>query len=133
MRRTSFAILVLLATALPAQPDERGALTGKWTGKSICTSARPACHDEEALYRITPTDDQAVVSMSMAKVVDGKEVVMGVLPFHVDAKNHLLTAEFQQRDIRALWTFSWSGAHMTGTLKLLPKDDVIRNIDLKKE
>ena len=135
MRATRLTILTLLATiaVLPVRPQERENLSGTWTGKSTCTDVRPACHDEVALYRIKPTGDENIVSMSMAKVVDGKEIVMGVLPFRVDSKNRVLTAEFQQRDIHALWTFAWSGSHMTGTLKLLPAGEVVRNIDLKKE
>jgi len=57
---------------------------------------------------------------------------MGVLPFHVDYERRLLTSEFSRGDIHALWTFEWSGTRMTGTLKLLPKGEVVRNIALEK-
>lgn len=130
VRRIVLVILCCAATSLAAA--ERDALTGAWEGRSVCTNVRPACRDEIALYRITPADEPDVVNMSMAKVVDGKEEVMGVLRFHVDSDRRQLSSEFERNGLHGVWTFSWSGRRMTGTLKLLPGGEVVRNIDLKK-
>ena len=118
---------MILAAAMLAQ-----AIIGAWTGTSKCTDVRPACHDEIALYRITQAGKN-MVNMSMAKVVDGKELVMGDLLYTVDNEHQVLTSEMKRGDLHTLWTFHWSGDHMTGTLQTLPDKQVIRNIDLHKQ
>src|SRR5437763_10671 len=83
----SFTVITffLVSSVLAAAPEQRAALHGVWTGSSSCTNVRPACNDEKALYRISskPGGDN-LVDISAGKVVDGKEVVMGVIPFHAD-------------------------------------------------
>ncbi len=132
MKRLLTAV-VLSSVVLLGASDPRNAIVGTWTGSSICTNVRPACHDEIALYRATPGDAANVVNMSMAKVVDGKEVVMGVSPFRVDFDHRVMTWEFERNGLRGLWTLSWSGAQMAGTLKQLPGGEVIRNIRVTKQ
>ena len=117
---------MILAAAILAQT-----ILGTWTGTSKCTNVRPACHDEVALYRIAPAA-KSRVNMSMAKIVDGKEVVMGTLVYNVDSERQLLTSEFKSGDMHFLWTFHWEGTHMTGTLQQLPKKQIIRNITLER-
>jgi len=139
MRITGRLVLLLsCAVALVAvaaeRDDRRSPILGVWTGSSLCTDVRPACHDEEALYRILPSDDRDnPVRISMAKVVDGKEVVMGILPFHVDFEHRTLSSEFRQGPNHGIWSFAWTGKELTGTLKLLPNGDVIRNVKLHKQ
>lgn len=138
MRRANIAISVigfLAASVLSAAtPEQRAALDGVWTGTSICTDVRPACNDEKAIYRVSskPGGDD-LVEVSMGKVVDGKEEVMGVLTYHADYQRRIITSEFVNRGSRLLWTFTWEGKRMTGTLKQLPGGEVIRNIDLSKQ
>ena len=135
MRILSTALLLIgIASPGACQTTNHDALIGAWAGESICTKLRPACHDEHALYRIASTpNDESTLQMSMAKVVDGQEIVMGVLPFHVDDKRRVLSSEFSSGELHHLWTFEWSGSHMTGTLATLPKKEIVRNIDLRKQ
>jgi hypothetical protein len=128
-------IMLFIAPSLSAAtPEQRAALGGVWAGTSICTNVRPACNDEKALYRITSkAGSDNLVEVSAGKIVDGKEVVMGVTSFHADYQQQTITAEFANRGERLLWSFTWKGKRMTGTLKQLPSGDVIRNIDLHKQ
>jgi hypothetical protein len=129
-----FLCFLALTAAAPERDDRRAPLLGVWTGSSLCTDVRPACHDEQALYRILPSDDRdAPVRMSMAKVVNGKEVVMGTLPFSVDFVHQTLSSEYKQGPNHILWSFAWTGKELTGTLKLLPNGEVVRNIKLHKQ
>ncbi len=88
--------VVLLALALVAglasrpAADPREPLVGVWTGDSICTPVRPACRDEKAAYHIALADRADAISMTMNKVVDGKEETMGTLIFEVDARARTL-------------------------------------------
>ncbi|MBV9147402.1 MAG: hypothetical protein JO065_15925 [Acidobacteria bacterium] len=82
MRRwQSIAIITaVLAIEMAAQDAKRteASVLGAWRGQSICAVKESACHDEEALYRISATaqsDDQVTVSGN--KIVDGKEINMG--------------------------------------------------------
>jgi len=131
---TLITLMCAAATSILAStPDQRATLVGVWAGNSACTNVRSSCHDEKALYRIAVGPDDDRVEVTLAKLVDGKEVVMAVLPFRVDYQGRVLSANFAQGSIHALWYFSWEGTHMRGTLKILPSGDIIRNITLQKQ
>jgi hypothetical protein len=70
----------------------------------------------------------------MNKVVDGEEVEMGgTLDYSVDYATRTLTYEMAMRDgTRGVWSFTWSGTRMVGTLIQLPGGEVVRNITLDK-
>jgi hypothetical protein len=114
-------------------PEALLALIGLWTGDSTCTAVRPACNNEKAAYHIARGDRPDSISMTMNKIVDGKEVEMGTLVYTVDAAKHTLRADNDQSAVRSVWEFTWSGSEMRGTAKQLPSGDVIRNITLKKQ
>jgi hypothetical protein len=120
--------LILAATLI----DPRMALVGTWTGESLCTPVRAACHDEHAVYHIVLSKDPSEVKMTMNKLVDGKEVVMGTLDYQVDADATHLSCEFTYGDVHGLWSFTRSGDEMRGTLTVPPHEAVIRNIRLAK-
>lgn len=127
MKRTlAFAALLFLAVADPRQP-----VLGRWTGTSICTGVRPACHDEKASYWMKAGKATDVVTIDAGKIVDGKEELMGTLDFHVDFAAHTLTCISENGGSRMTWSFTWSGTEMTGTLTS-SGGQVIRNIRLKK-
>jgi hypothetical protein len=109
------------------------ALAGDWTGTSLCTDlkALPACHDETVVYHITKLAENKV-HVAADKIVDGKPQNMG--EFDMDVAGNRLTHEMTNgRGERALWDFTVDGDHMTGTLKLLPGNEVVRKIDVKRK
>ena len=53
--------------------------------------------------------------------------------FDMTQNGSRLTYEMTNRQGRALWDFTIDGDRITGTLKLLPKGDVVRKIDVKKK
>jgi hypothetical protein len=110
-------------------------LFGTWRGTSLCTPVRPACNNEIAVYHIAASPKSDTVAMTMNKVVDGKEVEMGgTLDYDVDTTTRTLTHEIESRDgTRGMFTFTWSGNNMTGTLIQLPGREVVRNIKLAKD
>jgi len=127
MKRT----IVLTALFLLAAADPREPLIGHWTGTSICTGVRAVCHDETASYWMRAGKTPDVVTVDFCKIVDGKDVLMGTSDCHVDFAAHTLTTVTEASDGRMLWSFTWSGTEMTGTLKS-PSGQVIRNIRLTK-
>jgi hypothetical protein len=72
------------------------ALTGDWTGTSLCTDlkAAPACHDETVVYHITEPRENAVHIVA-DKIVDGKPEYMGDLDFTRNGSR--LTCEMTNR------------------------------------
>src|SRR3954447_8811384 len=87
MKRT----LALTALLFLAAADRRAPLLGHWTGTSTCTAVRPACHDEIASYYIKPGPSADVVTVDGGKIVDGKDVSMGLIDFYADFATHVLT------------------------------------------
>jgi len=118
--------LLFLAAADPRQP-----LVGHWTGTSLCTPVRPACHDEKASYWMTAGKAPDIVTIDAGKLVNGKDESMGILDFHADFAAHTLTNVMEGGGERWIWSFTWSGTEMTGTLKS-EAGQVIRNIRLTK-
>ena len=127
MKQTlALTALLFLAAADPRQP-----LIGHWMGTSVCTSVRPACHDETASYRMKAGKKPDIVTIDAGKIVDGKDELMGTLDFQVDFAAHTLTSVMENNG-RGRWRFTWSGTVMTGTLNS-PEGQVIRNIRLTKK
>jgi hypothetical protein len=126
------ALVFVAGLAFRPAADPREPLVGLWTRDSICTPVRPACRDEKAAYHIAPVDRADAISMTMNKVVDGKEETMGTLIFEVDAGARALRSTTDQNGLHIVWEFTWSGSWMRGTAKQLPAGDVIRNITLMK-
>ena len=125
MKQTvALAALLFLAAADPRQP-----LIGHWTGTSICTDVRSACHDEIASYWVKAGTKPDIVTIDARKVVDGKDEPMGAFDFQVDFAAHTLTSVMANG---GTWHFSWTGTAMTGTLKQ-PDGQVVRNIRLTKK
>jgi len=129
------AFLLLFALSVSAE-DVRDEIAGRWVGDSICTGVRPACKNEIASYRISRNEkDPSRVTISMNKMVNGEEEVMGVTEFVIDAAKRTLTAETmnKKRTVHIVWRLEWEGTQMKGTASQLPDGQVIRNISLKKE
>ena len=128
MKKTlALSALLFLAAADPRQP-----LFGHWTGTSICTGVRAACHDETASYWVKSGKSPDVVTIDMDKIVDGKDELMGTTDFHIDFATHALTGTTESHGEHYAWTFAWSGTVMTGTLKS-PAGQVIRNVRVVKQ
>jgi hypothetical protein len=124
--RTTIALTALLFLAAA---DPRQAVLGHWTGTSICTAVRPACHDETASYWIKPGPSSDVVTIDACKVINGKDESMGLIDFHVDLATHVLSGVIGNNNPA---TLTWSGDTMTGTFKQ-PDGQIVRNIRLKKQ
>jgi hypothetical protein len=124
--RTTLALtaLLFLAAADPRQP-----LLGHWTGTSICTAVRPACHNETASYYIKPGPSEDMVTIDACKVVNGKDESMGTIDFHVDFATRVLSGFVGSNNPA---TFTWSGDTITGTFKQ-PDGQVIRNVRITKQ
>jgi hypothetical protein len=137
--RSRKVLLALIGASFLAAPsglaeDFRSELVGRWVGESKCTAVRPACHDEVASYRISVKDnEESTVAVSFNKMVNGEEIVMGVLDLEVGRSERVLWAEYNQGDLHMLWRFEWKGMEMTGTLTEPPGGPVIRNIKLNKQ
>jgi hypothetical protein len=126
--RITFALTALLFLAAA---ERRQPLLGHWTGTSIRTAVRPACHDEIASYYIKPGPSKDVVTIDAGKIVDGKHEWMGTTDFHVDFATHVLTGFVEMNNQRFPITFSWSGDTITGTYKQ-PDGQVVRNVRITK-
>jgi hypothetical protein len=133
MRTVSSLLIVLFLAFTTAAADARDALLGRWDGTSICTAARAACRDETVVYHVTPGPKANVVTMAMNKVVDEREVEIGVLDFQVDFAAHRMTADYDSGRVATRWTFSWNGEEMRGTAVLLPSGAVGRNIVVRRQ
>jgi hypothetical protein len=134
-RLALFTILIaatLTARAAATSKDRRDVLLGTWQGTSICTGARAACHDETAVYHVTAASAPNVVTMAMNKVVDHREVEMGILDYTVDFDAHTLVGDVDNPSLPSRWTFTWTETELKGIAVLLPSGTKIRDILLHR-
>ena len=117
-----------------AARDAGSDLVGNWIGESICVGNRPACHDEQVIYRITKAPDASGnVTITADKIVNGKPELMGVLDFKYDSEKRTLVCDFTRGDTHGLWEFTVNGNTMEGTLMVLPDKTLVRRVKVKKE
>jgi hypothetical protein len=133
LSRASAAALVVLICAGAAPTNARaaedtGALSGDWSGTSICLANHDTCRDEKALYHLTGPNDRNVVKVVGSKIVDGREIVMGPpLDFIYDPDKKTLVSDTPV----GVFRFSVDGTKMEGTLTLASRV-LYRRISLKK-
>lgn len=108
-------VVALLSIALPAVAGaDATALVGTWRGESRCTVKPSACHDEVIVYHVVKAARPDTVTITGNKVVDGKEVTMGVFDCTWDAPNKTLSCPIP----RGVFAYHVEGKTMRGTLTL---------------
>jgi hypothetical protein len=102
---------------------------GVWRGDSLCTTAAPACKNENVVYYIESVADKpASMFIRADKIVDGKAITMGTSQWEYDQAKQTLSWRVDQR----LWLLTISGKRIEGTLTL-PGNIIFRRMSLKKD
>ena len=96
-----------------AQEGASGPL-GVWRGNSSCLVRPSACNDENVVYRITRAPSRDSVAFDARKIVNGKEVEMGVLRCRVASPGTQITCAIPN----GVWHFSIRGDSLVGELRL---------------
>ncbi len=105
-------------------------IAGVWRGTSDCVVANSPCHDEINVYRFTEVASKpGTFQGSAAKLVDGKEVVMGSSGWTYDSAKHTLETQLPNG---STVRFVVDAAKMEGNLLLTDKS-TYRRIHLKKD
>jgi hypothetical protein len=128
---------LVLASGANGQTAEHGPeeLLGAWRGTSTCTDrvAAPACHDETVVYEFTMGSQPGVVRWVADKVVNGQRQNMRELDLTFDTTEGCWKAEFSSPRIKSVWRLSVSGDAMSGSARLLPGNETVRKVDLRKD
>ncbi len=134
------SILATLLISTPFSPrgagsDDKGAqLVGNRAGESICVGYRPACHDEQVIFRIAnPPEAKGKVTINADKVIDGKPEEMWVLDFTYDPVKQTLVNEFTRGSTHGLWELTVKRDTIEGTLATFPDKTIGRRVKVKKE
>ena len=144
MKRILSTVFVL-AFALSAPPKSVGptnsilakttprSVIGSWRGDSTCVGDRPACKNEDVVYRFEAiAGEPGVVLLFADKIIEGKREVMGMLKFQYDEAKGTLSGEFSRGQTHGLWEFKIDGDTMEGTLVLLPDKMLGRRVKVKR-
>ena len=112
-----FSILLNSLTCLQIKAQttlskQDNSIIGVWKGTSICQAKNSPCHDENVVYRISKGQGIDTFSISGSKIVNGKEVEMGIIPFRFDKTTNQLTASNNNGE----WTLNLKGKVLEGTL-----------------
>jgi hypothetical protein len=129
--------LVLLSGAVrqKADPPSPAQLIGTWRGTSTCSdrAAAPACHDETVVYDFTPGTKPGTLRWAADKIVNGKREPMGEMEVAYDAGEACWKAEFSSPRVKTVWRLVVEGKRMTGTARLVPGNETVRKLELRKD
>jgi hypothetical protein len=129
--------VLLLTSSMAAVPQDHkpSELVGTWRGTSTCSdlAAAPGCRDELVVYDFTAGPKAGTMTWKADKVVDGKRVPMGEMELTYDVGQNCWSAEFQSARVHSSWCLVVDGSHLTGTGRLLPGQETIRKIDVRKD
>jgi hypothetical protein len=130
-------LVLLAAVASPAgspQADPRP-LLGIWRGTSTCTDrvAAPACQDEVVLYELTPAAAPGGVHWIADKIVNGQREPMGELDLTYAAAEACWKATYTGPRVTVVWRLSVDGTTMTGSAHLMPGNQQVRKVELRKD
>ena len=123
------------AQTTPARVDQLLAqLLGTWRGTSTCTdrAAAPACQDETVIYEFSRGAQAGTVRWLADKVVNDQRESMGELELTYDRAEACWKAEFDSGRLKSVWRLTVDAAHLTGSAQLLPGNQTIRRIDVRK-
>ena len=131
------AVMAAMGSAAHAQSEGMGPtqLIGTWRGTSLCTDriAAPACHDETVVYHFTPGPKAGTVHWAADKVVNGRRQPMGEFDLAYDKAEGCWNAEFSSPRVRVVWRLVVDGAQLSGTARLLPDNQTVRKVSLRRE
>jgi len=134
------AVAIILLGSAIAEPSARdhsnnpsASPVGTWRGDSICVGNRPACKNEDVVYRFEALPGKPSMLIQFAdKIIEGKREPMGKLEFTYDQAAGTLTGEFRRGQTHILWELTMSGDKMDGKLLILPERSVGRRVALKR-
>lgn len=102
-------------------------IAGVWRGNSTCMVKDSPCHDEVNVYRIARVAGKpGLMTVTGAKIVDGREIVMGSSDWKYNADKHTLDSPDGAIHL------DLNGDKIEGALTLADKT-IYRRIHLKKE
>jgi hypothetical protein len=127
----SFLLITCVASA--GKPATWSSVTGTWHGESICVGDRPACRNEEVVYRFEPVANKPELLTLLAdKIIDGKRNPMFMLECQYSETKTSVSCEFTRRTTHGLWQFAITGDKMEGTLVLLPEKSLGRRVKVSR-
>jgi hypothetical protein len=110
-------------------------LIGTWRGTSLCTDrvAAPACNDETVVYEFTAGSKAGAVHWAADKVVKGERQTMGEFDVEYDKTEGCWKSEFTSPRVKTVWCLVVDGERLSGTGRVLPGNEMIRKMDLRKD
>ena len=108
------AACLLARGALAQDPAAASNPVGVWRGTSKCTARPSACNDEIVVYRITRVNTSDSLSVDARRIVNGREVEMGVIGCRSAASGAQLTCTIPN----GVWRFTIRGDTLVGELRL---------------
>ncbi len=129
------ALVLSAAVSQKAAPPSPAELIGTWRGTSTCSDrvAAPACQDETVVYDFTPGKKPGTLRWAADKIVNGKREPMGEMEVAYDAGEACWKAEFSSPRVKTVWRLVVEGKRMTGTARLLPGNETVRKLELRKD
>ena len=127
-------LLSVVAMQTPPTPTA-SQLQGTWRGTSTCTDrvAAPACQDETVVYEFTPGAKPGTIHWVADKIVNDRRQSMGEMELTYDASESCWKAEFTSPRLTSVWRLTVARGKLTGTARLVPGNETVRRVELRKQ
>ena len=127
-------LLSVLTMQTPPTPPV-SQLQGTWRGTSTCTDrvAAPACQDETVVYEFTRGVKPGTVHWVADKIVNDRRQSMGEMELTYDASESCWKAEFTSPRLTSVWRLTVASGKLTGTARLVPGNETVRRVELRKQ
>jgi hypothetical protein len=116
--------------AAPAKTDstsDESQVVGDWQGESLVQVKNSAAKDEKVVWHVVRANEPDKVNVTADKIVNGRAITMGTLPFKYDKNKKTIVCEYEQ----GVWTLAVKGNKMEGTLTR-PDQTVFRRVTLER-
>jgi hypothetical protein len=130
----SAAALLFAVVAFQRPQPPASLILGTWNGTSTCVDKKTdtSCRDEQVIYEVDSAGSpRGPVRMRADKVVNGVREDMGVLTLAYDSAADQWFVDMSTRT-HVRWSFAAKGDVMTGTLKELPSNRLIRQVKTRR-
>jgi hypothetical protein len=127
-------LLSVVAMQTPPRPPV-SQLQGTWRGTSTCTDrvAAPACQNETVVYEFTRGVKPGTVHWAADKIVNDRREPMREMELTYDVSESSWKAEFTSPRLTSVWRLTVVSGKLTGTARLLPGNETVRRVELRKQ
>jgi hypothetical protein len=115
------------SSAQGRQGSDEAAVVGDWKGESLVVAKNTPAKDEVVVWHIAKGREPGTLRVRADKIVNGRTITMGTLPFKYDKAQKTIVCEYRQ----GVWRLTVKENSMEGSLTT-PDGTIFRRVKLER-